>query len=136
MTPMQASRALRQLARVPSKVAPEVARRIRADLMRRFAAGEDPYRRKWAPLKPATLAKGRRPPPLTDTGRGKRGIRVSPARGAGVRITSSVGYMRHHMRATSNRAARKFLPEGRLPAAWSKIWREALARRASEVLSG
>lgn len=132
---MQASRALRELARVPSKVAPAVARRMRADLMRRFAAGQDPYGKKWARLKPATLAKGRRPPPLTDTGRGKRGIRFRPLPGAGIGITSSVEYMRYHMRATANRAARKFLPEGSLPAAWRRIWREELTRKAREVLS-
>lgn len=136
MTPMQASRALRQLARVPSKVAPEVARGIRADLMRRFALGQDPYGKAWAPLKLSTLRKGRRPPPLTDTGRGKRGIRFAPQSGAGIRITSSVGYMRHHMRATADRAARKFLPEGRLPAAWARLWEKALARRARETLRG
>jgi len=106
------------------------------DLMQRFAAGEDPYRRAWAPLKPATLAKGRRPPPLTDTGRGKRGIRFSPSRGSGIGITSSVGYMRYHMRATAHRAARKFLPEGRLPKAWLRVWDEAIERRAKKVLRG
>jgi hypothetical protein len=133
VTPMQASRALRELARVPSQISGEVSKRIQADIMRRFARGEDPYGRRWAPLKPATLAKGRHPPPLTDTGRGKGGIRVTPARGAGVQITSSVPYMRYHMRRTPHRAARPFLPEGVLPKAWAEIWRDALVRRARRL---
>lgn len=136
MTPMQASRALRDLAAVPSKVAADVARAMKQDLLMRFARGEDPYGRAWAPLKPATLAKGRRPPPLTDTGRGKHGIRFSPLRGAGVGIRSTVRYMRYHMRATPDRAARKFLPEGTLPKNWRVIWQRALDRRAAEVLRG
>lgn len=126
MTPMQTSRALRELAQVPSRAAARVALELRAELMRSFAQGTDPYGRRWAPLKPSTLAKGRRPPPLTHTGRGKRGIKFAPLRGAGVSITSSVGYLGTHMRATPDRAARKFLPEGVLPKRWREIWQRAV----------
>lgn len=129
MTPMQASGALRELAKVPAQIAPAVAKRIKQDIERYFSAGQDPYGKAWATLRPATLAKGRRPPPLTDTGRGRSGIRVSPTQGAGLQITSDVPYLVYHMRATANRAARKFLPEGVLPAKWFKIWQEELDKK-------
>src|SRR5689334_8171255 len=129
MTPLQASRAIRELTKVPAQIAPAVAKRIKKDIERYFSAGTDPYGKPWAPLRPATLAKGRRPPPLTDTSKGRKGIKVKPQAGAGLRITSDTSYMVYHMRATGNRAARKFLPEGVLPANWSKIWQEELDKK-------
>jgi hypothetical protein len=136
MTPMQASRALRDLAKVSSKISAAVSKRIKRDIEKYFSAGTDPYRKPWAPLKPATIAKGRHHPPLTDTRKGRRGIKVTPRAGAGVSIVSNTDYMQFHMRATPDRAARKFLPEGVLPAAWEKIVREELEKEARKLLKG
>ena len=136
MTPLQASRAIRDLTKVPSQSARPVSVRIKADIERYFSAGEDPYGKAWAPLRPATLAKGRHPPPLTDTHDGRDGITVTPAQGAGVRITSNTSYMVHHMRKSGNRAARKFLPEGVTPKQWEKIYQEELEKASRKVLSG
>lgn len=126
MTPLQAARSLRDLVKVPTQIAPVVAKRIKKDIERYFSAGTDPYGKPWASLKESTIRKGRTPPPLTDTRAGRRGIKVAPMRGAGIKITSDVGYMVYHMRATEHRAARKFLPEGVMPANWFKIWQQEL----------
>jgi hypothetical protein len=129
VTPLQASRAIRDLTKVPAQIAPAVAKRIKKDIERYFSAGTDPYGNPWAALKPATLAKGRHPPPLTDTRVGRRGITVKPMQGSGVQIKSDTYYMVYHMRATANRAARKFLPEGVVPANWYKIWQQELDKQ-------
>jgi hypothetical protein len=126
MTPLQASRSLRDLVKVPAQIAPAVAKRIKKDIERYFSAGTDPYGKAWAPLKPSTRAKGRHPPPLTDTRGGRRGIKVAPMRGSGIKITSDTPYMVYHMREATHRAARKFLPEGVVPANWFKIWQQEL----------
>jgi phage gpG-like protein len=120
------ARALADLASVPAQIAPRVALRIAADIQQNFSAGVDPYGRAWAPLRPRTLAKGRHPPPLTDTGRGRSGIRVFAMSGAGVAMTSDVSYMGIHQDGSPRMAARKFFPEGVLPAKWRAIWQEEL----------
>lgn len=125
---MQFARSLRQLAAVPSRIAAPVARDIRKDVDVYFDAGQGPYRRPWAELAPATIAKGRFHPPLTDTRKGRRGIKVRPGKGAGIEITSSTRYMVYHMRRTPDRPARKFLPEGPVPKAWADAYRKHLAR--------
>lgn len=128
VTPLQASRSLRDLVKVPAQIAPAVAKRIKKDIEKYFSAGTDPYGKPWAPLRPATIKKGRHPPPLTDTRAGRRGITVTPMKGAGIQIKSDTPYMVYHMREAGNRAARKFLPEGVVPAAWYKIWQQELDR--------
>ena len=130
------SQALASLASVPSQVAARVATRIRRQIALNFSAGVDPYGRAWAPLAPATLAKGRHPPPLTDTSRGRQGIRVFAASGAGIQITSSVSYMGVHQDGSGRIPARKFLPEYRLPAKWKQIWQDELAKATRRRLSG
>lgn len=134
-TAKQFSQALSDLTRVPAKIAPAVARGIKADIESNFDAGQDPYKRAWAPLRPATLAKGRHPPPLTDTGKGRAGIAVFATARSGVQITSSVSYMATHQTGRPNMAARKFLPENVLPAAWRAIWQSELSKAVRERLS-
>ena len=120
------ARALADLASVPAQIAPRVAARISVDIQASFDAGTDPYGRAWAPLRPRTIAKGRHPPPLTDTSRGRSGIRVFAQSGAGVAMTSSVDYMGIHQDGRPGMAARKFFPEGVLPRKWRAIWQEEL----------
>lgn len=129
------SKALADLAAVPSQIAPKVAKRIRRDIALNFSAGRDPYRRTWAPLAKATIARGRHPPPLTDTWKGRRGVRVVPRSRAGIGITSSVDYMGIHQDGAPNIPARKFLPESKLPSEWKRIWQEELTRATKARLS-
>lgn len=129
------SAAMRGLAGIASQIAAPVARRIRRQIALNFSAGVDPYGRAWAPLAARTLAKGRHPPPLTDTRRGREGIRVFPLNRTGVGITSDVDYMGVHQDGAAHIPARKFLPELALPPAWKRIWQEELSRAARRRLS-
>src|SRR5690606_17437543 len=66
------ARALRELVRVPSQIAGAVSDAINDRIQAGFDQGTDPYGSPWAELAPYTLAKGRTPPPLTESG-GLRG---------------------------------------------------------------
>jgi phage gpG-like protein len=133
-----ASRAFAELARVPSKVARKVATGISAEIQKNFDLGLDVYGRPWAPLAPATLRKGRTPPPLTDTGAGRESIEVKPTRGAGIGIKVGTRYMRFHQSGASKGnwrlPIRMFLPTNVLPKAWRKIYVEALAEMTAAAL--
>jgi hypothetical protein len=112
-------RALKELAGVRSSMAPFVADAVTARLRVGFLSGVDPYGSPWAPLRPATLAKGRHPPPLTDTGKLSSGTRGKPMRGSGVAIiVPDLHYAGYHMTGTSRMAARPYLPTKGLPATW------------------
>jgi hypothetical protein len=133
----QGAQALRKLARVPSQVAAEVARKISEDIQGNFDAGVDAYKKPWKPLAPATLAKGRTPPPLTDTRKGRRSIKVAPLAGAGVGITVSDPKMGIHQAGAGGHPPRRsFLPTGVLPRKWAEIWKTAVVTAARKVLDG
>jgi hypothetical protein len=83
-----------------------------------FTLGADPYGETWAPLAPATIAKGRTPPPLTDTGAMREGLRVSVTQDAIVAsLPDPAGY---HQTGTRHMPARPVLPDDArgLPDAW------------------
>ena len=129
------SRAMRQLTRVPAQVAREVSAEINALIQEGFDRGTDPYGRPWAPLRPATLAKGRRPPPLTDTGKGRAGVYAKPMSGAGILLVSEVPYMRKHQMGAPPRLVRRdFLPINVLPKAWNAAIKEAVEARVAKTL--
>lgn len=130
------SRALAELATVPSQIAPAVAKRINREIQKNFDAGVDPYGRAWAPLRPRTLAKGRHPPPLTHTRKGRRSVRAFATQNAGVAITVGVDYMGIHQAGDPPRmVSRKFLPSRSLPAAWKAIWQDELTKLTRRRLS-
>ncbi len=136
-TAKQFSAALAKLASVPSAIAPSVARKINRELRRQFDQGVDPYGKPWAALRPRTLAKGRHPPPLTDTHAGRDSVRAKAGSGAGVQITVDVPYMGIHQNGDPPRmVARKFLPERALPKAWKEIWELELIRATKKRLGG
>lgn len=126
----QLERNVALLARVPARAAADASRGIAREIDREFTAGRDPYGRAWAPLRPSTLAKGRRPPPLTDTREMRDGVSVKPMPAAGISIT----FKREvpaifHQKGTRFMARREILPTNRLPAAWSRVLEDA-SRRA------
>lgn len=127
-------RALRDLAKVPSRVSANYAERLRQELDQQFSQGVDAYGRPWAPLKPATLKKGRHPPPLTDTGHMSRNVTVLPMQGAGVRLVSTVDYSVYHQEGTSNMVARPFFPTNVLPAKWRKILDDELQKELDRTI--
>jgi hypothetical protein len=119
-TVKQFTLAMRSLTKVPSQAAAGFAERIRGELDDQFSRGKDPYGNAWSPLRPATLKKGRHPPPLTDSGHGSRNITALVSKSAGVQLVSTVDYMRRHQEGTKNMDARPFFPVRVLPKRWAR----------------
>lgn len=90
------SAAILELARIPSQVSAQAARDLSKEIQRNFDRGVDPFGKAWKPLAKSTIAKGRRAPPLTDTGEGRRSVVVRPAVGAGIQITVGLVRMLYH----------------------------------------
>jgi hypothetical protein len=91
------SRVMRELGRAQSQVAAVVARDIHREIQANFDRGTDYNRKPWLELSEDYMeATGRHHPPLTDTGAGRRSIRVMPNGGAGLRIVVGVKYMIYH----------------------------------------
>jgi len=121
------------LASVPSRAAPRAARSIATLIEEEFAHGHDPYGDPWAPLAEATLAKGRTPPPLTDTRAMRRGVQVKPQRGAGIAVTIDAAYAPPHQTGwegpQGSGPARPMLPDrAELPDEWTEAIEAAVAR--------
>lgn len=113
-----ASRIASQIAAIPSKAAKPSARAIDVLIQKQFTLGRDPFGKPWARLRPATRAKGRRPPPLTDTGKFRGEVRVKPTQSAGIIITMPAIPGRFHQDGTRNMKRRQVLPETTLPKTW------------------
>lgn len=124
------AKTLRGLSKVPSQIAVEVSRDLNRRLEAGFAMGVDPYGHMWAKLRPATIAKGRFPPPLTDKGAMRARTRLIPMAGAGLKLKESLGGApeRFHMGGTRYMAKRRFFPDAGLPASWRADIRKVAAR--------
>jgi len=110
-------RTLAALAKVPAQAAPEAAKGISKLLQQEYAQGTDPYGKQWAELKASTLARGRRPPPLTASGQMRRGTKAKPMSGAGIALEAP-SPANYHQSGTHVMAKRMILPDKGLPAAW------------------
>ncbi len=122
---------LGELASAPSRVSAAASEKIAALIDQQFAAGNDAYGKPWAPLKPATLAKGRTPPPLTDSGDMRSSVSVKPLPGSGIEVTMIVPYSGFHQTGTRNMVPREPLPDqSELP----KSWQEAISSSFSKAL--
>ena len=119
--------AMRKLSKVPSQVAKDGSVAIRKLMVDQFRAGTDAYGRAWAPLRPATLDKGRSPPPLTDSGV-MANVVARPSSGAGITITLGADYSRYHQTGTSRMVARPIFPDRQLPATWVRALSDAADR--------
>lgn len=133
MNAKQFSAALRKLAKVPSQLAPEVAKDIRKQIDKDFNAGRDPYGKPWQPLADSTIARGRHAPPLTDTRVGRKSIKVFAMQGAGVAITVGTDYMWRHQEGKGP-PVRRFIPIGTLPKTYQAVWQKALDRQVRRAL--
>jgi len=129
------TRALNELATVPSKAAPFAAEAIEQLIQKEFDDGANPYGAAWAPLAPATVARGRSAPPLTDTGE-LRNVSVTAAQGAGIRIELGESYGAFHQVGTGRMPARPILPTGPLPAEWSAAIDRAIEEAGAKILGG
>lgn len=121
---------IRKLSAIPSQVAAAAAEKIEAQIQDDFDAGVDPYGDAWAPLMPATLAKGRSAPPLTDTGAMRASVVVQAMAGAGISVTIDDPAV-HHQYGTVHMDARPIFPNQReLP----DTWQRAISDAAEEAL--
>jgi hypothetical protein len=117
---------LRRLAEIPSQAAKQSVEGLRKAIAESYATGKNPNKRPWAPLMPSTVARGRKPPPLTDTGDMRSTTEVKALPGAGVAITFGVPYAVFHHTGTKNMSARPVAPTGSFPASWNEILRSAV----------
>src|SRR5687767_3617731 len=136
-TALEFSNALRASIRVPSQIAAPLSKLIAKDIQQNFTLGQDAYEKPWKPLAPATLRKGRTPPPLTDTGKGRKSIRVKPSKDAGIVITVSDAKMKfHQVGARPQLPRRSFLPTNTLPKTWRLYWDAEYSKALRKKLDG
>lgn len=128
-----ASRIARQIAAIPSQAAKPSARAIDVLIQKQFTLGRDPFGRPWARLRPATRAKGRRPPPLTDTGRFRGEVTVKPLQSAGIVITMPSIPGGFHQDGTRNMRKRMIVPEKQLPKTWVAAFTEVYEQLFSKA---
>lgn len=144
--------AIPKLGKKTKEVVAEVAPAIGTLIDKEFSAGRDPYGKPWKPLATATLAKGRTPPPLTDTGEMRTSVKVS-AKGNSVEYSIEDPKAGFHQFGTRRKLERKrakyvggkhvatmthglgipprpILPEGKAPASWTK----AIKAIASKII--
>jgi hypothetical protein len=128
---------IQRLSEVPRKMAVIAAPKLSALLQDQFDRGADPYGRAWAPLKPSTIAKGRRPPPLTDTRKLREKTVVKVAQ-YGLRMIVGMPYGFFHQvgfKVSKTRVPpRRILPQYGLPASWKRVLDESARQAAREAL--
>ena len=127
-------RALGQLAKVPAQASKDAAAGIDKLLQREYLNGADPYGKPWTPLKPSTIAKGRRNPPLTASGAMRSGTRARPLPGGGISIEAP-SPANFHQSGTKNMAKRPILPEKGLPVAWKAEIDKAVTANIKRTMS-
>lgn len=122
---------IRRLSEAPKRVAQIAAPKITDMLQQQFDQGKDPYGRAWNPLRPSTLAKGRRPPPLTDKRNLRKGTKAVASR-YGIRLMVGPKGFFHQVGFRVGRtfvAPRRILPQYGLPKEW-KVALDNAARQA------
>lgn len=125
-------RTVEELAYVPRKVAAIAAPKLSRLLQAEFRSGTDPYGRPWRRLSRATLARGRHPPPLTDTGRLRNGTGAKQGR-AGIVLTVGAPYGKFHQYGTRHMPARRILPAFGMPASWRQALDDAAQQSIREA---
>lgn len=128
-------RIVEMLSDVPARTAAVAAPRLDALVRQQFANGTDPYGRPWAPLKASTIARGRRPPPLTASGRlaAGTGVKVRPGKRAGLAIRIGAPYGTFHQTGTRYMVARRIAPQFGLPKEWRRVLTEASREACQSV---
>lgn len=125
-----------------------IAPTIRSNIEAQFATGVNPYDTPWKPLRPATIAKGRGAPPLTETGALRGSIAVIP-QGYTLRVIArdpvaglhQNGWTRKRNKYRRGKVVgqttigpgatkRQILPDGRIP----NKWRQQIRKMAREIM--
>jgi phage gpG-like protein len=129
------TRALNELASVPSRAAADACDGIEALIQKEFDDGAGPYGDPWKALAKSTVARGRSAPPLTDSGE-LRNVTVRPTAGSGISVELGEDYGAFHQVGTGNMPARPILPTGPLPTEWSEVIDQAATAAFDKTLSG
>jgi Phage virion morphogenesis family len=117
--------ALRELSEVLPRAEETIASGMQEELAHEFATGTDPYGTLWAPLRPATVAKGRSAPPLTASGRMAASAQARAERdGVAVTIDPPAQYLE---------AKRPMLPDHGPPAQLEQLVRGAVEHEVEAV---
>ena len=131
---------LGELSTVPSRAAAEASAEINDLLHEQFETGTDPYGKPWRELAPATIAKGRQPPPLFDTGEMASGTGARPAQGAGIELNVPFPGGAHQFGSRNvpwrtRNPARPILPDGdELPPAWERAIEKAVDNATARTM--
>lgn len=124
---------LSKLARIPSRIATRAAASLTIQVHQDTASGLDCYGKPFADLAASTLAKGRRPPPMIDTGASLDATRFRPLGGAGIGMEIGGAYQ-YHLRASGTRPARQVAPvRAGIPATWNARIRREGQRAVAEA---
>ena len=118
------------LADVTSRAAPLVSERLEKLVLLEFDAGVDPYGVPWADLAPATTARGRHAPPLTDTRQLRESLLVYPSHGVRMSIGTPTHPAGPHQDGWTgpqgSGPARPIFPTGEMPLAWDMAIRDSV----------
>lgn len=120
------AKALQGAPEIVNDVAAESVAELRHAVDSQFTLGTDPYGNAWAELAPRTLAKGRKPPPLTDTGKMRESLQVSVTESA---IRFSIDDpATYHQKGGVHLPQRKIFPgeSDPMPPAWEAAISDAL----------
>jgi phage gpG-like protein len=98
------------MPKVMSQASRDAAEELEDLIEAQFAHGVDPFGEEWAALSPATLKKGRHPPPLTDEGL-LRAAHVAPLQSAGLEVSFDEDYAEFHQSGTGRMPKRQLVPE-------------------------
>ena len=116
--------ALQALEEAPRIALKRSELKIKTLVEAQFDEGRDPYGEPWAALAASTVAKGRTPPPLTDTGAMRKSLRVVASADG---LTCSMAEpFKFHQYGTVNMPARPILPAEGVPPEWEKVITETV----------
>lgn len=124
------SRALRELASVPSRAARPISDELRKLLEQQFETGRDPYGRPWKSLAPSTIRRKGHSQINVDTGHTRDDMIVRPAQGAGVEVIFTTPYAKYIQKV------RPLFPSGPIPASWARAFEAVFAQLAARAING
>jgi hypothetical protein len=127
--------ALKELARVPSRVSKVGALEIEKMWRRSYMASQDPYGNELAALKPSTIKKKGHDWIMVDTQETLDSTRVRALPGAGIALRTGKKAS-WHMQPTANRPARRVLPAFGLPKTWRAKLRAIAEAEFSKAVRG
>lgn len=127
------ARALNELARVPAEISTPVARGIQADLRRKISSGANPYGKAYAPLRPASIDRGRRPPPLHKLA---KTVEATAMGGAGVSVSVTHPQAGFHQTGTGRMAKRLVMPDRAVPKDWTAIIQREFTKSVRKRVGG